>query len=70
MRLVRYETEGRAGIGAVPTEDGPVYPTPWASFEELFAEPDPLTAPPRCGSTGSSGPTGAACFPRSCTGRR
>src|SRR5882757_4509230 len=44
MRLVRYETEGRAGIGAVPTEDGPVYPTPWASFEELFAEPDPLTA--------------------------
>ena len=44
MRLVRYETEGRAGIGAVRAEDGPVYPTPWASFEELFAEPDPLTA--------------------------
>jgi 2-keto-4-pentenoate hydratase/2-oxohepta-3-ene-1,7-dioic acid hydratase in catechol pathway len=44
VRLVRFKAAGQTGVGAVPVEDGDVYPTPWASFDELFAEPDPLAA--------------------------
>jgi 2-keto-4-pentenoate hydratase/2-oxohepta-3-ene-1,7-dioic acid hydratase in catechol pathway len=42
MRLVRYERDGKQGVGAAV--DGGVVATPWASFEELFAEDDPLAA--------------------------
>ena len=44
MRLVRFAAAGQVGVGAIPVADGAVYPTPWASFDELFAEQDPLAA--------------------------
>lgn len=43
MRLVRYQTAGGTGIGAV-RPDGSVVTTPWPDFGALFAEPDPLRA--------------------------
>jgi 2,4-diketo-3-deoxy-L-fuconate hydrolase len=42
VRLAKYRLGSRTGIGAVV--DGAVVPTPWSSFEALFAEPDPLRA--------------------------
>ena len=44
MRLVRFEEAGQIGVGAMLIEGGDVYRTPWASFDELFAELDPLAA--------------------------
>jgi 2-keto-4-pentenoate hydratase/2-oxohepta-3-ene-1,7-dioic acid hydratase in catechol pathway len=46
MRLALYQDSGggqRVGVG-VAAEAGRVIPTPWRSFDELFAEPDPLGA--------------------------
>lgn len=43
MRLVRYQTAGGTGIGAV-RPDGSVVTTPWPDFGALFAEPYPLRA--------------------------
>jgi len=42
MRLVRYERNGKQGVGAAV--EGGIVETPWSSFEELFAEADPLAA--------------------------
>jgi 2-keto-4-pentenoate hydratase/2-oxohepta-3-ene-1,7-dioic acid hydratase in catechol pathway len=42
MRLLRYERNGELGVGAAV--DGGVVATRWSSFEELFAEADPLAA--------------------------
>jgi 2-keto-4-pentenoate hydratase/2-oxohepta-3-ene-1,7-dioic acid hydratase in catechol pathway len=44
MRLVRYSSDGRNGVGMLLSDEGPVAATPWASFEELFAQPDPSSA--------------------------
>jgi 2-keto-4-pentenoate hydratase/2-oxohepta-3-ene-1,7-dioic acid hydratase in catechol pathway len=42
MRLLRYERNGELGVGAAV--DGGVVATRWSSFDELFAESDPLAA--------------------------
>jgi len=44
MRLVQFQAEDRTGVGAVVDDDGTVVATPWTSFDELFAETDPLAA--------------------------
>ena len=46
MRLVRYESGSRQGVGALVGDEGAerVLGTPWASFEQLFALADPLAA--------------------------
>ena len=46
MRLVRYESGSRTGIGALTGEGDRerVLATPWESFERLFALADPLAA--------------------------
>lgn len=43
MRLVRYQSAGHCGVGARVDHDT-VVATPWSSFEELFAQPDPADA--------------------------
>ena len=43
MRLVRYQADGRTGVGAL-LADGSVVATPWPDFEALLAEPDPFRA--------------------------
>lgn len=42
MRLVRYMSGGKAQVGL--RVEGGVVPTPWATFEELYALDDPLGA--------------------------
>lgn len=44
MRLVRYLSARRSRLGAVVDDRGTVVATPWGSFEELFAHPDPWEA--------------------------
>lgn len=41
MRLVRYEGRSGTGVGALAA-DGTVVDTPWRTFEDVFAESDPL----------------------------
>lgn len=43
MRLVRYEGRSGTGVGAL-TADGTMVDTPWHTFEDVFAEADPLAA--------------------------
>jgi 2-keto-4-pentenoate hydratase/2-oxohepta-3-ene-1,7-dioic acid hydratase in catechol pathway len=46
MCLALYQdSRGGQGVGAgVAADEGLLIPTPWRSFDELFAEPDPLAA--------------------------
>jgi 2,4-didehydro-3-deoxy-L-rhamnonate hydrolase len=44
MRIAKFETGAGTGLGAVQDGDRRLARLPWASFEELFAEPDPLAA--------------------------
>jgi 2-keto-4-pentenoate hydratase/2-oxohepta-3-ene-1,7-dioic acid hydratase in catechol pathway len=46
MRLALYQdSRGGQGVGVgVAADEGLLIPTPWRSFDELFAEPDPLAA--------------------------
>src|ERR1700744_4858388 len=46
MRLIRFESGSRTGLGALAGDEGSerVLATPWTGFEDLFALPDPLAA--------------------------
>jgi 2-keto-4-pentenoate hydratase/2-oxohepta-3-ene-1,7-dioic acid hydratase in catechol pathway len=46
MRLIRFESGSRTGVGALTGDEGSerVLATPWPVFEDLFALPDPLAA--------------------------
>jgi 2,4-didehydro-3-deoxy-L-rhamnonate hydrolase len=46
VRLIRFQSGSRSGVGALVGDEPAerVLATPWYSFEQLFAEPDPLAA--------------------------
>jgi 2-keto-4-pentenoate hydratase/2-oxohepta-3-ene-1,7-dioic acid hydratase in catechol pathway len=46
MRLIRFESGSRTGLGVLAGDEGSerVLATPWTGFEDLFARSDPLAA--------------------------